>query len=402
MTAAAGRAIRDGLTFRPVQPRRARRRAPRSGASRINDYIGRLEPAARSRARPTPSPACSPISRRPTRTASWSATRPDPRRAGWRADRGVRVGGRPRAAVVPVDAVRAARSCRAPASAGRCSTGSLPDRRRPRCVRATATDSAQPISNALYASLGIVPRMPLLNLIGLPSGPKRSGPLPSGIRPVPFERIAGGPADGAGHRMLADAVDALDRELLGVAHPDRSPLPARRKSRRGWLYRGPDGAPRRLRLRRARPVGSGPVAVRDADLLAPVLGHLTRAVVPRGAFAMWLPGHGRSGGRGRAAGRLPARPVPRPAVLGPPVRRLRRATCRSRRACSDRPPPSGRLRTGPSSGAPVHRPSRLPDAGAGGSLGPDVAPPAVPADGVEPMPADGDDRRRSLRPRSRT
>jgi GNAT superfamily N-acetyltransferase len=36
--------------------------------------------------------------------------------------------------------------------------------------RATATDSAQPISNALYASLGIVPRVPLLNLIGTPTG----------------------------------------------------------------------------------------------------------------------------------------------------------------------------------------------------------------------------------------
>ncbi len=34
----------------------------------------------------------------------------------------------------------------------------------------------------------------------------------------------------------------------------------------------------------------GPIAVRDADLLAPVLGHLMSAVQPRGAFALWLPG----------------------------------------------------------------------------------------------------------------
>ena len=32
------------------------------------------------------------------------------------------------------------------------------------------------------------------------------------------------------------------------------------------------------------------VAVRDADLHSPVLGHLTTAVQPRGAFALWLPG----------------------------------------------------------------------------------------------------------------
>src|SRR4029079_2020900 len=61
-------------------------------------------------------------------------------------------------------------------------------------VRATATDSAQPIANALYASLGIVRRMPLLNLIGLPDRPEAFGPLPSGIRPIPFEQLA---TDGA-------------------------------------------------------------------------------------------------------------------------------------------------------------------------------------------------------------
>jgi hypothetical protein len=34
----------------------------------------------------------------------------------------------------------------------------------------------------------------------------------------------------------------------------------------------------------------GPIAVRDEALLGPVLGHLTSAVTPRGAFAIWLPG----------------------------------------------------------------------------------------------------------------
>lgn len=155
-------------------------------------------------------------------------------------------------------------------------------------VRATSTDSAQPISNGLYASLGIVPRMPLLDLIGLPERPEVFGPLPSGITPIPFADLAAGASDGAGHRALSDAVDALDRETLGVAHPlDHRFL--RQEGRRGWLYRGPDGVD--LGYGYATEAGRiGPIASRDEALVAPILGHLSAAVVPRGAFAIWLPG----------------------------------------------------------------------------------------------------------------
>ena len=155
-------------------------------------------------------------------------------------------------------------------------------------VRATATDSAQPISNALYASLGMVPRMPLLDLIGDVRHPEAFGVLPTGVRPVPFEEIADGPPGGVGHARLADEVDTLDRELLGVAHPiDHRFL--RTEGRRGWLYLGPDGTA--LGYGYAAEAGRvGPVAVRDEALIAPILGHLTGAVVPRGAFAIWLPG----------------------------------------------------------------------------------------------------------------
>ena len=151
---------------------------------------------------------------------------------------------------------------------------------------ATATDSAQPISNALYASYGMVPRIPLLNLIGLP-GPNAFEPLPSGVTAVAFEAIAGAGPDG--HRDLADTVDELDREVLGVAHPiDHRYL--RSESRTGWLYRGPDG--HALGYGYATEAGRvGPVAVRDAALVVPVLGHLTSAIEPRGAFALWLPGN---------------------------------------------------------------------------------------------------------------
>jgi GNAT superfamily N-acetyltransferase len=150
-------------------------------------------------------------------------------------------------------------------------------------ARATATDSAQPISNALYASVGMVPRVPLLNLIGLPERPEAFGALPSGVSPIPFDVLAR-----EDHEKLATTVDALDRDALGVAHPvDHAYL--RRESRRGWLYRGPDGAT--LAYGYATEAGRiGPVASRDADLLAPILGHLSSAVEPRGAFAIWAPG----------------------------------------------------------------------------------------------------------------
>jgi GNAT superfamily N-acetyltransferase len=155
-------------------------------------------------------------------------------------------------------------------------------------VRATATDAAQPISNALYASLGIVPRVPLLDLIGHPMEPDAFGELPAGVRPVAFEELAGERAGEDGHGRLAAAVDALDRSALGVAHPhDHRYL--RQEGRRGWLYHGPDGSP--IAYGYATEAGRvGPVAVLDPDLVTPILGHLTRAVTPRGAFAMWLPG----------------------------------------------------------------------------------------------------------------
>lgn len=155
-------------------------------------------------------------------------------------------------------------------------------------ARATATDSAQPISNALYATYGITPRMPLLNLVGLPDRPAAFGALPSGIVPVAFEQVAAGPADGQGHRDLVRAIDLLDRELFGVAHPEDHRY-VRSEGRHGWLYHGPDGQP--VGYGYAGEAGRlGPVAVRDPDLLAPILGHLTSAVVPRGAFAIWIGG----------------------------------------------------------------------------------------------------------------
>ncbi len=169
-------------------------------------------------------------------------------------------------------------------------------------VRAVATDSAQPISNALYASYGMVPRMPLLNLTGLPQRPEAFGELPSGVVPLAFDEIAAGPPGGQGHRLLTDAVDALDRELLGVAHPiDHRFL--RTESRHGWLYRGPDGDAGRLRLRRrGRPGRTGRRPRRGAarpGARPPDLGR-------RAARRVRDVGRRRGGSGGRDGARAPA------------------------------------------------------------------------------------------------
>lgn len=139
---------------------------------------------------------------------------------------------------------------------------------------ATATDSQQPIANALYARYGIVPRMPLLSLVGRPASREPFGDFPAGVEAVPFD----GPAD---------TVDAIDREVLGFSHPaDHEFL--RAEGRRGFLLRAGD---RVLGYGYAGESGRvGPIAVREEGLLGPALGQVLTAVQPRGASALWVPG----------------------------------------------------------------------------------------------------------------
>jgi GNAT superfamily N-acetyltransferase len=148
----------------------------------------------------------------------------------------------------------------------------------------TVTDSAQPISNGLYASLGIVPRMPLFNLVGRPRAGWRAESLPDGIRVEPLA-----PAGAPGLREgTASEIDAFDRVLLGFAHRQDHAFTLRERPA-AFTYRGPEG--RLLGYGYASEVGRiGPVAVADAALMGPALGHLLTAIEPRGASAIWLPG----------------------------------------------------------------------------------------------------------------
>jgi hypothetical protein len=108
------------------------------------------------------------------------------------------------------------------------------------------------------------------------------------VRAVPFELLAAGPADGPGPLRLAAALDALDRTVLGYAHPqDHAYLG--KTGRLGHLYEAGDG--RIVGYGYVSPVGRvGPLAVEDAALLPGVLGHLLGVVEPAGAFSAWVPG----------------------------------------------------------------------------------------------------------------
>ena len=180
-----------------------------------------------------------------------------------------------------------------------------PDQRR-NGVMATCTDSAQPVSNGLYARYGIVPRMPVFNLVGQPAEPSSMPPLPSGISAVAMDRqgprasrVHLGPAhwgeveQGSAQALASPdamdrAVEAIDRAVIGYAHPaDHAFL--RAGGRTGFVYLAGD-----------EPIGYGysseagrfgPVAVLDETLTAPVLGHLMAAIKPRGATSVWVPGH---------------------------------------------------------------------------------------------------------------
>jgi GNAT superfamily N-acetyltransferase len=147
-------------------------------------------------------------------------------------------------------------------------------------VLATCTDSAQPISNGLYATLGIVPRMPLFSLIGRPRPGFEWPALPDGVT---AERVAQPERWRDGAELVA-----FDRSVLGFAHPEDHRF-VQDEPRRAFAFRGADGG--LVGYGYAGEIGRvGPIAVADPALLTPVLGHVLAAVEPRGASAVWLPG----------------------------------------------------------------------------------------------------------------
>ena len=169
-------------------------------------------------------------------------------------------GGAPAESAAPIDAVP---------------SESAPPTQRPG-VLATCTDSAQPISNGLYARLGVVPRLPVFNLVGTPN-PSALARLPAGVEATPF-----------GSSDPTSAIDSVDRAVIGYAHAtDHAYL--RATGRTGFIYRAGNGE--LLGYGYSSEAGRfGPVALLDETLTAPVVGHLMSVIRPRGATTAWVPG----------------------------------------------------------------------------------------------------------------
>lgn len=148
-----------------------------------------------------------------------------------------------------------------------------------------ATDTAQPISNGLYARRGMVPRLPIWRLSGEPYRWGAVPALPPSLEAVAFDAIA---ANGhAGPRRLGDAVDDVDRAVLGVTHQvDHEFL--RRDGRAGFLVRERGG--RVLGYAYGSPSGRiGPVAALEPELLPAMVGVAIRRTPLLGTVAVWVP-----------------------------------------------------------------------------------------------------------------
>jgi GNAT superfamily N-acetyltransferase len=148
------------------------------------------------------------------------------------------------------------------------------------------TDSVQPISNALYARRGMVPRIPIWRLFGEVRRWGAVPVLPRHLESVPFDVIAGDGPDG--HRRLAGLVDGLDREIIGLAH-GRDHAYLRREGRAGFLLRERGGRP--LGYAYGSGVGRmGPVAAVDPELHPALIGVALRETPVPGPMALWVPG----------------------------------------------------------------------------------------------------------------
>ena len=116
---------------------------------------------------------------------------------------------------------------------------------------ATCTDSAQPISNALYASLGIAPRMPLHRLVGLPERSGRpAARFPTGSWPSASTRSATARSTGSRAPPSTTSSASLDREIVGFGPEHRQDHGmVREEGRIGFLYLEAGRWAGRLRLR---------------------------------------------------------------------------------------------------------------------------------------------------------
>lgn len=136
--------------------------------------------------------------------------------------------------------------------------------------RAVCIGSIQPISAALYAQYGMVPRVPMFMFTGKPRGGLPALPRRAEIRPV-----------------AADAVEELDREVTGLARPtDHAAWETWDRQRLG-LFMGGD----LMGYGYVQPVGRlSPVVVRESELLLPFVAGLMAQLPDVETWMLNVPG----------------------------------------------------------------------------------------------------------------
>jgi hypothetical protein len=147
-----------------------------------------------------------------------------------------------------------------------------------------AAEAIQPVSTALYAAYGMLPRVPVHTLVGV-IRPDALPDLPSGLTLRPLVAMTG---EGPKATALAAAVAAIDLAAYGFERPEDHRL-ARQTGRTGYLFEDALGAVRGY----GYVLGIGrlaPTVVDDPDLLPGVLGHLVRTCDPGTTWRLGLPG----------------------------------------------------------------------------------------------------------------
>ncbi len=120
--------------------------------------------------------------------------------------------------------------------------------------RAVCIGAMQPISAALYAQYGMVPRVPLFMFSGKPTTSLRALPKGMEIRPVDIDHVA-----------------QLDRDVTGFTRPEDHAAWEKWDRQRLGLYR----SGRLVGYGYVQSVGRmGPVIVREAEHLLPFVGAL--------------------------------------------------------------------------------------------------------------------------------
>ncbi|MEX2546408.1 MAG: GNAT family N-acetyltransferase [Chloroflexota bacterium] len=136
--------------------------------------------------------------------------------------------------------------------------------------RATCIWSVQPISAALYARYGLVPRVPMYTMTGRPR--------------IPLPRLR----DGLELTSITPAeIDELDREIVGFTRRvDHEAW--QRWERRAWALREGEQL---IGYGYSQPAGRiGPAVVRRAEDLLPLVGALMDQIEPREDWMVHVPG----------------------------------------------------------------------------------------------------------------